>query len=165
MAEQLADRDGAVASYRKILAVDPEDPQALRLLGKLLGAAERWDELAEVLGREVAVAERQPNLVAEAAELRYRLGPIRHQRLSDPTARWSCTARCWRRSPAPGGAGRAGGPGPWHRSGRGRGGAHPGTALRRAWRAPKVVETLEARAANETDPARRAALLRRVAET
>ena len=51
MAEQLSDREGAIAAYRKILAVDPEDPNALRLLGRLLGAAERWDDLADVLSR------------------------------------------------------------------------------------------------------------------
>ena len=58
MAEQLSDREGAVDAYRKILAVDPEDPQALRLLGKLLGAAERWEELVDVLGRELLVEPR-----------------------------------------------------------------------------------------------------------
>lgn len=83
MAEQLSDRGGAAEAFRKILAIDPEDPQALRLLGKLLGSAERWDELCDVLAREVAVVDRKPGLVAEAAELRYRLGRIRHQRLSD----------------------------------------------------------------------------------
>jgi len=39
MEDHLSDRDGAMEAYRQILAVDPEDPNALRLLGRLLGAA------------------------------------------------------------------------------------------------------------------------------
>jgi len=165
MAEQLADRDGAVASYRKILAVDPEDPQALRLLGKLLGAAERWDELAEVLYREVAMADRQPNLVAEAAELRYRLGRIRHQRLSDPDGALALYREVLEKVPKHPAALAA-----LEDLARGSG---PAALEAAAILEPlyaghgehaKLVETLESRAANETDPSRRAALLRRVAE-
>ena len=156
MAEQLSDRDGAMAAYRKILAVDPEDPNALRLLGKLLGAAERWDELAEVLSREVAVAERQPNLVAEAAELRFRLGRIRHQRLSDAgrrarllprRARRRCRATR-RRSPR-------------SRSWRARGARARSRRRRCSSRSSRPrastrsrSRSLEARAAHETEPGR-----------
>ena len=166
MSEQLADRDGAVASYRKILAVDPEDPQALRLLGKLLGSAERWDELAEVLGREVAVADQQPNLVAEAAELRYRLGRIRHQRLADADGALVLYREVLEKVPKPPGrAGGAGGPGPRHRAGRGRGRAAsssrstPPTGSTRSW-------WRRSSPGPPTRPTRRAAaaLLRRVAE-
>ena len=82
MEEQLSDREGALETYRQILAIDPQDPNALRTLGRLLGAAERWEDLVQVLEREVAVTERQ-GLVAEAAELRCRLGRIRQQRLAD----------------------------------------------------------------------------------
>ena len=166
MAEQLSDRAGAAESLRKILAIDPEDPQALRLLAKLLGASERWEELAEVLGREVVVADRQPNLAAEAAELRYRLGRIRHQRLSDADGALALYRDVLEKVPRHPAAlaaledlARGTGPAALEASlllepvyaGQGEHG--------------KLVETLEARAANETDPARRAALLRRVAET
>ena len=166
MAEQLSDRDGAVASYRKILAVDPEDPQALRLLGKLLGAAERWDELADVLGREVSVADRQPNLVAEAAELRYRLGRIRHQRLADPEGALVLYREVLSKVPRHPAALAA-----LEDLARSAGPAAVEAALileplyEGEGEHARLVETLEARAANETDPTRRAALLRRVAET
>jgi tetratricopeptide (TPR) repeat protein len=165
MAEQLSDRDGAVASYRKILAVDPEDPQALRLLGKLLGAAERWDELADVLGREVAVADRQPNLTAEAAELRYRLGRIRHQRLADPEGALVLYREVLEKVPKHPAALAA-----LEDLARGSGPAAVEAALileplyAGQGEHARLVETLESRAANEVDPTRRAALLRRVAE-
>ncbi|HVI96110.1 MAG TPA: hypothetical protein VM753_18995, partial [Anaeromyxobacter sp.] len=165
MADQLSDREGAVTAYRKLLAVDPEDPNALRLLGGLLGAAERWDELADVLSREVAVADRQPNFVAEAAELRYRLGQIRHQRLSDPAAALACYREVLAKVPRhPAALGAleelAGGSGP--------AAVDAAMLLEPIYAAEgehqKLVEVLEARAANQPDPAERAALLRRIAE-
>ncbi len=90
MEDHLADQEGAMDAYRQILTIDPEDPNALRLLGKVLGGAERWEELVEVLGREVVAAEKRPNLVAEAAELRFRLGRIRQQRLADVPGALQC---------------------------------------------------------------------------
>ena len=90
MQEDLSDREGAMDAYRQILSVDPEDPNALRLLAGLLGGAERWEELVGVLGREVEVAEKRPNMTAEAAELRFRLGRIRHQRLADVAGAVDC---------------------------------------------------------------------------
>ncbi|HSD22085.1 MAG TPA: tetratricopeptide repeat protein [Anaeromyxobacter sp.] len=164
MAEQLSDRDGAIAAYRKILSVDPEDPNALRLLGRLLGAAERWDDLADVLSREVAVADRQPNLVAEAAELRYRLGRIRHQRLSDADGALACYRAVLEKVPRHPAAlaaledlARASGPAA----------VEAATLLEPIFATEgeyaKVIEVVEARASHETDPAARAALLRRIA--
>ncbi|WP_248353450.1 tetratricopeptide repeat protein [Anaeromyxobacter oryzae] len=166
MAEHLSDREGAIQAYRKILAVDPEDPQALRLLGRLLGSAERWEDLVDVLGRELAVAERQPNLVAEAAELRYRLGKIRHQRLADAAGALAAYREVLAKVPRHPAALAA-----LEELARSTGPAALEAALllEPVYSAEgehgKVVETLEARAANETDPARRAALLRRVAAT
>ncbi|MFY3742428.1 tetratricopeptide repeat protein [Anaeromyxobacter sp. Red801] len=165
MAEQLSDREGAVDAYRKILSVDPEDPQALRLLGRLLGAAERWEELVQVLDREVALADRQPNFVAEAAELRFRLGRIRHQRLADAEGALVAYREVLHRVPRHPAALSA-----LEELARGTGPAALEAALllEPVYAAEgehgKVVETLEARAANETEPSRRAALLRRVAE-
>ncbi|MGC3998107.1 MAG: gliding motility protein [Anaeromyxobacter sp.] len=165
MAEQLSDRDGAAQAYRKILSVDPEDPQALRLLGQLLGSGERWDELCDVLARQVDAADRQPNLVAEAAELRYRLGRIRHQRLSDAGGALALYRGVLEKVPRHPAALTA-----LEELARGSGPAALEAALllepiyTREGEHQKLVETLEARAANETDPAARAGLLRRVAE-
>ncbi len=166
MAEQLSDREGAVTAYRKILAVDPEDPNALRLLGSLLGASEKWDELAEVLSREVNVADRQPNFVAEAAELRFRLGRIRHQRLADAEGALSCYREVLSKVPRHPAALAA-----LEDLARGSGPAAIQAALvlepiySAEGEHQKVIDALEARAANETDPGVRAGLLRRIAET
>jgi tetratricopeptide (TPR) repeat protein len=165
MAEQLGDREGAIAAYRKLLSVDPEDPNALRLLGNLLGGAERWDELADVLSREVSVADREPNLVAEAAELRFRLGKIRHQRLADAEGALACYREVLSKVPRHPAA-----LGALEELARGTGAAAIQAALvlepiySAEGEHQKVIDALEARAANETDPSARAALLRRVAE-
>ncbi|WP_176062964.1 tetratricopeptide repeat protein [Anaeromyxobacter diazotrophicus] len=163
--ERLSDREGAMDAYRQILAVDPEDPNALRVLGRLLGSAERWDELVEVLGREVALAEKKVNLVAEAAELRFRLGRIRQQRLADVAGALQCYRGVLDKVPRHPAAlaaleelARAGGAG-----------APEASALLEPIYAQegehqKLAQTLEARAAAATDASSRAALLRRVAE-
>jgi tetratricopeptide (TPR) repeat protein len=165
MEEHLSDRDGAIQAYRKILAVDPEDPNALRLLGRLLGSAERWEDLVEVLSKEVAIADRRPNFVAEAAELRFRLGRIRHQRLSDAGGALACYRDVLTRVPRHPAAlaaledlARTSGPIA----------IQAASLLEPVYLAEgehaKVIEALEAQAANEGDPAARAALLRRVAD-
>ena len=121
MDEQLANREGAIEAYRKILAIDPEDPGALRLLGRLLGVAERWEELAAVMEREAAAAARHPDATAEAAELRYRLGRIRQTRLSDAAGALAAYRQVLERAPRhPGTLGGAAGAGPDQRSGRPR---------------------------------------------
>ncbi|HUL60985.1 MAG TPA: tetratricopeptide repeat protein [Anaeromyxobacteraceae bacterium] len=165
MDEHLKDRDGAVDAYRRILAVDPEDPNALRLLGNLLGAAERWEDLVEVLGHEVAIADRRPDFVAEAAELRFRLGRIRHLRLSDPEGALRCYQEILAsvpRHPAALAAledlARSSGPVALEAA----------AILEPVYAAEgehaKLIDTLEARAGNETQPQVRAALLRRVSD-
>ncbi|MFL5271536.1 MAG: tetratricopeptide repeat protein [Anaeromyxobacteraceae bacterium] len=165
MAEHLSDREGAIDAYRQILNVDPEDPNALRLLGRLLGGAERWDELVEVLGREVDVAERRPNLVAEAAELRFRLGRIRQQRLADVPGALQCYRGVLDKVPRHPAAlaaleelTLAGG----------AGASEAASLLEPVYEQEgehgKLVHTLEARAGAAPDAAARAAVLRRMAE-
>ncbi|MBK9518008.1 MAG: hypothetical protein IPO09_11750 [Anaeromyxobacter sp.] len=165
MDEQLADREGAIAAFRKILAVDPEDPDALRLLARLLGAAERWEELALVLEREAAAAEARPDAVAEAAELRHRLGRVRQTRLSDAPGALACFRAVLERSPRHPGTLSA-----LEELSHGTGpvAVQAATLLEPIFAAEndhsKVIEVLEARARNEPAPAARAALLRQVAE-
>ena len=163
MDEQLANREGAIEAYRKILSIDPEDPGALRLLGRLLGVAERWEELAAVMEREAEAAARRPDAAAEAAELRYRLGRIRQTRLADAAGALAAYRQVLERAPR-----------------------HPGTlgALQELARTSgpaaldaalllepiyvaenehaRVIEVLEARVQNEAAPSARSALLRRI---
>ncbi len=165
MEEHLSDREGAMDAYRQILSIDPEDPNALRLLGRLLGASERWEELVLVLGREVTVAEGYPNLVAEAAELRFRLGRIRQQRLADVAGALQCYRGVLERVPRHPAAlavleemAKAGG------TGAADAAAMLEPVYEREGEYAKLVETLETRAAAQADPAARAAFLRRAAE-
>ncbi len=165
MEEHLTDREGAMDAYRQILSVDPEDPNALRLLGKLLGGAERWDELVEVLGREVEVLEGRPNLAAEAAELRFRLGRIRQQRLGDVSGALASYRGVLERVPRHPAALSA----LEELALGGSAGADEAAALlepvyEQEGEHAKRVKTLEARAASAPVPATRAALLRRAAE-
>jgi tetratricopeptide (TPR) repeat protein len=164
MEDHLSDRDGAMEAYRQILAVDPEDPNALRLLGRLLGAAERWDELVAVMEREVAIAERRPDFALEAAELRFRLGRIRQQRLGDLEGALSAYQAVLQAVPRhPGALGaleelaRATGPA------AARSAALLEPIYQKEGEHQKLVEALEARAATQPDASSRAALLRRVA--
>ncbi len=163
MDEQLANREGAIDAYRKILSIDPEDPGALRQLGRLLGVAERWEELAAVMEREAASAASRTDAGAEAAELRYRLGRIRQTRLADAAGALAAYRQVLERAPR-----------------------HPGTlgALQELARTSgpvaleaalvlepiyvaenehaRVIEVLEARVQNEAAPAVRSGLLRRI---
>ena len=156
MDEQLANREGAIEAYRKILSIDPEDPGALRLLGRLLGVAERWEELAAVMEREAEAAARRPDAAAEAAELRYRLGRIRQVRLADAPGALAAYRQVLERAPRhPGTLGGAAGARPDQRSGRPRGRPAAGADLRRRERARRVIEVLEARVQNEAAPSAR----------
>jgi tetratricopeptide (TPR) repeat protein len=164
MEDHLSDRDGAMEAYRQILAVDPEDPNALRLLGRLLGAAERWDELVAVMEKEVAIAERRPNFTLEAAELRFRLGRIKQQRLGDLEGALQAYQAVLATVPRHPGA-----LGALEELARATGPAAASSAAllepiyQQEGEHQKLVEALEARAASQPDAASRAALLRRVA--
>ncbi|HEY7726804.1 MAG TPA: tetratricopeptide repeat protein, partial [Anaeromyxobacteraceae bacterium] len=81
--EQVSDREAAAEAWRQVLASDPEDPAALRELGRLLEAGERWEEVGGLLVREIEVASGGPSSAALVAELGQRLGRLRHQRLGD----------------------------------------------------------------------------------
>lgn len=80
--ERLADQEGAMAAYRDILAVDPQDPEALARFSALLGAAQRWDELVIVLSKRSEQAAGE-GARAEATELRLQLAQILDQHLND----------------------------------------------------------------------------------
>ncbi|HEU4383787.1 MAG TPA: tetratricopeptide repeat protein [Anaeromyxobacteraceae bacterium] len=163
MEDHLLDRDGAMEAYRQILAVDPEDPNALRLLGRLLGAAERWDELVAVMEREVALADRRPNFALEAAELRFRMGRIKQQRLGDLEGALQAFQGVLAAAPRHPGA-----LGALEELARATGPAAARSAellepiYQQEGEHQKLVEALEARAATQPDAVSRAELLRRV---
>ena len=163
--EQIRDRDGALDAYRQVLAADPEDLPVMRLLGRLLGMAERYEEQAELLVREIALVEKRPGFEAEGSELRFRLGRLRQERLGDAAGAMEVYREVLARVARHPGAlaaleeiSRTTGP-----SAR-----EAATILESTWASggdhAKVVEALEAKASLEADAAVRAGYLRRVAE-
>lgn len=53
-AQRLDDKDTAIAAWRELLSYDPTDLEGLASLEHLLEAAERWDELAQLLDHRAA---------------------------------------------------------------------------------------------------------------
>ena len=76
---QLEDLDNAVARFRRVLTIEPENEQALSSLDRLFEQAERWGDLAQVLVREAEVTP-DPDQVLS---FRYRLGQVYQHRLDD----------------------------------------------------------------------------------
>jgi tetratricopeptide (TPR) repeat protein len=76
---QLGDVDAAVAQYRRVLEVEPENQVAIRSLGRLFGKAERYAELADVLVREAAIGQTPDEIL----DCKYRLGQVYQNHLGD----------------------------------------------------------------------------------
>lgn len=76
--EQLKDPATAIATFRRLLELKPEDVGALARMERLCEAQSRWPELADVLARrlKLVTAEERP-------EVAYRLGVVRETRLLD----------------------------------------------------------------------------------
>lgn len=79
LAEHLEDVEGAISAVRMVLDLDPEYEMAYRQLDALYTRAERWYDLAGVLGQRVALAQD----VGERAYLRLRLAEVLETRLED----------------------------------------------------------------------------------
>ncbi len=76
---QLGDVDAAVAQYRKVLEVEPENQGAIRALGRLFARAERYADLAEILKREAAIGQTPDEIL----DCKYRLGQVYQNHLAD----------------------------------------------------------------------------------
>ncbi len=76
----LNDLPRAIEDYRAILDTDPTDAEAVRRLDDLLVRTESWRDLGELLERRVLDAVDSN----ERSALRFRLGRLRVDRLSDP---------------------------------------------------------------------------------
>jgi tetratricopeptide (TPR) repeat protein len=74
----LSDAAHAVATYEKMLELDPADMRAHRALDRHYAAAERWRDLEELLGTRVSFA-----TPAEVAELEFRRADLRATRFGD----------------------------------------------------------------------------------
>ncbi len=75
--EALANEDKAIELWSRVLDIRGEEPQALQALGELCTRRERWEELVEILDRQVAVAAGDQEQIA----LYKHLGRIWEQKL------------------------------------------------------------------------------------
>ncbi|MCE9668260.1 tetratricopeptide repeat protein [Myxococcus stipitatus] len=78
--EQLKDSLGALATFRRLLELKPDDVAALERMEGLCQKQERWPELADVLSRRIALMPAEAGL-----ELKFRLAQVRETRLLDKT--------------------------------------------------------------------------------
>jgi tetratricopeptide (TPR) repeat protein len=80
--EQLGDTDGAIAAWKLIRQNDPKVRDAGDALSRLLGEAERWDELLEVIEEEAATTKSR----AKRIEAYRRMADINRIRLGNVEA-------------------------------------------------------------------------------
>ena len=76
---QLDDTESAIARYRRIIAVEPENQSSIRALDRLLLQMERWSELSEILSVEAEHGQSTEEII----EFRYRLGQVHQIHLQD----------------------------------------------------------------------------------
>jgi tetratricopeptide (TPR) repeat protein len=74
--EMAGDRDGAIARYRRVLAIEPTYAPALTSLGRLLARAGRWEELLDLYKRELDLAKDAESIVG----LRLKMAEISEER-------------------------------------------------------------------------------------
>ncbi|MDW8362028.1 MAG: tetratricopeptide repeat protein [Myxococcales bacterium] len=79
-ADELHDRDGAIARYRRALARDPKASAALAGLADLYQRAGRWEALLEIAERQLEIMPRGP----ASAALLVRMAAVHEQRLGQP---------------------------------------------------------------------------------
>jgi tetratricopeptide (TPR) repeat protein len=76
--DQLKDNLGALATFRRLLELRPDDAAALARMESLCQKQERWPELADVLARRIALLPPEQGL-----ELKFRLATVREAKLLD----------------------------------------------------------------------------------
>ena len=74
---QLDDSSAAIANYRRVVEADPVNSRAIEALDRLYESSERWDDLAEILKKEVAIA----STPDEILNLQFRTGQIYQNQL------------------------------------------------------------------------------------
>jgi tetratricopeptide (TPR) repeat protein len=77
--QELEQSEQAIATYKRILEVDFENREAIYALDRLYSASQRWNDLAEILRKEIQLASSDEEIV----DLQFRLGQVLEQRLND----------------------------------------------------------------------------------
>jgi len=76
--ERLRDLSSAMATFRRLLEISPEHPQALEFLERIYEQQQHWPELAEILERRLEVV-----IGEECYPLMLRLATVKEGRLAD----------------------------------------------------------------------------------
>jgi len=79
---QIGDVDAAIQRYRIVHEADPGHVQTIEALDRLYEATERWADLAEILHKEIDVAESPDDVLT----LQFRIGQIRQRHLGQVAA-------------------------------------------------------------------------------
>jgi len=77
--EETGQVEEAIATYRRVVDAEPDNKNALVALDRLYSRAQRWDELAEVVRREIGIAPSDQVIV----DLTFRLAQIYELALLD----------------------------------------------------------------------------------
>ena len=77
--EELGQTERAISTYRRVVDAEAENKDAILALDRLYQQTERWGELADVLRREIRLANNDGEIVA----LQFRLGQLYEQNLRD----------------------------------------------------------------------------------
>jgi tetratricopeptide (TPR) repeat protein len=86
--EEIGDPERAIDSYRTILDLGGDDPQALKALDRIYAEQQMWSDLADTLLRELALISGDD--IEELTELKFRLGDIRETHLEDVQGAIEC---------------------------------------------------------------------------
>lgn len=162
--EMLSDKALAAQCYQEVLARKPEEPNAIKFLGRVLAETERYQELAVLIGREIQLAEGR-GATEEALELMVRLGRLKLSRLSDPRGALAQFQEVLRRKSAHAGA--VGALEEMARSDNPLKGEAAGTlepVFAGEGEHLKLVQMLESRVSSEPSVQERVVLLRKIAE-
>lgn len=76
---QLGELEQAVARYRRVLEVEPDNRNALRSLDRLFEQTQNWEDLSEVLQQEAEIGETPDDIL----QLKFRLGQVYERQLQN----------------------------------------------------------------------------------
>jgi len=78
--DNLADKDGAIAAYKKVLALSPNYLPTLKCLGRLYNSSGAWKELISMYRQEAEIARQAET----RADLLFKIGQLYEERQQDP---------------------------------------------------------------------------------
>ncbi|HEU0033618.1 MAG TPA: tetratricopeptide repeat protein [Kofleriaceae bacterium] len=82
--DEVKDDQKAIAAYQGILDAAGDEPVALRSLDRVYQRNSMWKELGDIIGRQLMIIGPEEDKVGHA-ELKFRLGQVKEQHLSDLT--------------------------------------------------------------------------------